>query len=204
MPWLSILVTSLEGMKPPLYRQRGSLIRWVGAFCIREVDYIVVLSDTEVTYPFHSPHFYLALPTVTQFHDWLLSSWGSLSTSINGYRHHSLCLTYVFLLRSAARSHYLWSSIVLSGCSSRCPWQKLQLPIFPPQESFTGRSLGDCLTTFLLFPPLTEVVLHGVGLVHLSCVWWLSIHKGTPISDAMRRSQFRWRTHDLLHWFVIS
>ena len=174
MPWLSILVSSLEGMKPPLYRWRGSLFRWVGAFHIREVDYVVVLPDTWVTYPFHSPHFCLALPTMTQFHDWSHSSWVSISASINGHGHHSLCLTYVFLLRSAATSHYLWSSPVLSGCSSRCPWQQLQLPIFPPQGSFTGRSLDDCLTTFLLwhplFSPLTEVVLHGVGLVHLSHV----------------------------------
>ena len=63
MHWLSILVTSLEGMMPPLYRQQGSLFRWVGAFHIREVDYIVLLSDTGATYLFHSPHFvWLCLP----------------------------------------------------------------------------------------------------------------------------------------------
>ena len=141
-------------MEPPLYRQQGSLFWWVGAFCIREVDYIVILPDMGVTYPFHSPHFCVALPTMTQFCDWSHSSWGSLSASVNGYRCHSLCLTYVFLLRSAATSHYLWSSPILSGCSSRCPWQKPQLPVFPPQGSFTGRSSGDCLTTFLSWHPL--------------------------------------------------
>ena len=57
MCWLSILVTSLEGIMPPLYRQQGSLLRWVGAFCIREVDYVVLLSEIGVTYPFHSSHF---------------------------------------------------------------------------------------------------------------------------------------------------
>ena len=31
--------------------------RWVGAFCIREADYCVLLSNTGVTYPFHSPLF---------------------------------------------------------------------------------------------------------------------------------------------------
>ena len=127
-----------------------------------------------VTYPFHSPHFCLVLPTMTQFCDWLHSTWGSLSASINGHGHHSLCLMYMFLPRSAATSYYLWSLPILSGCSGRHPWQKLQLAIFPPQGSFTGRSLGDHLTTFLLwhplFSPLTEVVLHGVELVHLSCV----------------------------------
>ena len=154
MPWLLILVTSLEGMMLPLYRQQRSLFRWVGAFHIREVDYTVVLSDMGVTYPFHFPPFCLALPTMTQFCDWLHSSWGSLSTSINEYRHLSLCLMYMFLQRSAATSHYLWSSPILSGCSSRYPWQELQLPVFPPQGSFTGRSSGDCLTTFLLWHPL--------------------------------------------------
>ena len=54
----------------------------------------------------------------------------------------------------------------------------------------------------LFCSPLTEVVLHGVGLVHLSCVWWLLRHKGTPTSDVMRRSWFQWRTHDFLCWFI--
>ena len=66
----------------------------------------------------------------------------------------SLCFIYVSLQRSAAKSLYLWSSPVFSGCSSRCPWFKLQLPIFPPQGSFTGRSLGDCLAIILLWHPL--------------------------------------------------
>ena len=61
---------------------------------------------------------------------------------------------YVFLPRFAAKSLYLWSSPILSGCSGRHPWYKLQLPIFPPQGSFTGRSLGDCLAIFLLWHPL--------------------------------------------------
>ena len=119
--------------------------------------------------PVSLPPFYLALPTMTQFHDWLHPSWGSLSTSINGYRHCSLCLTYMFLLKSAAKSHYLWPSLILSGCSSRYPWEKPQLPIFPHQGNFTGRSLGDCLTTFLLwYPPFLtsyrgSLALGGAG-----------------------------------------
>ena len=58
---------------------------------------------------------------------------------------------YVFLWRSAAKSLYLWSLPILNGCSDRCPWFKPQLPIFPPQGSFTGRSLGDCLAILLLW-----------------------------------------------------
>ena len=155
---------------------------------------------------FTPPCFCLALPTMTQFHDWLHSSWGSLSASINRHWCHSLCLTYVFLPRFAATSHYLWSSPILCGCSVRCPWQKLQLPIFPPREALlvghqvTDLPLSSCGILFL--SPLTEVVLCGVGLVHLSHVWQLPIHKGMPISNAMRRSQFWWRTHDLPCWFV--
>ena len=106
-----------------------------------------------VTYPFHSPHFCLALPTMIQFHDWLHSSWGSLSASINRHGCCSLCLTYMFLLRSAATSHYLWSSPILRGHSGRCPQQKLQPTIFQPQGCFTGRLLGDHITTFLLWCP---------------------------------------------------
>ena len=157
--------------------------------------------------PISLPPFCLALPTMTQFSDWLHSSLGSLSTSVNGYRHCSLCLMYVFLPKFAAKSLYLWSSPILSGCSSRCPWYKPQLPIFPPQEallvgywvtsspilsghsskcpwykpqlpifppqgSFTGRSLGDCLTTFLLWHPLFSTSYRG------SLVWGGA---GTPV-----------------------
>ena len=61
MLWLSILVSSLEGTKPPLYRQCGSLFWCIGAFHIRDIDYIVVLPDMGVTYPFHSPLFLFGL-----------------------------------------------------------------------------------------------------------------------------------------------
>ena len=114
----------------------------------------------------------LALPTMIQFCDWSHSSWSSLSASISGHQCYSLCLTYMFLLRSAATSHYLRSSPVLSEHSSRCPWWKPQLPIFPPQGSFTGRSLGDCLTTFLLWHPLSFTSYRG------SLVWGGA---GTPV-----------------------
>ena len=60
-------------------------------------------------------------------------------------------------------------------------------PFFHPRETLL---VGCWVTTLpffscgiLSFPPPVEVVLHGVGLVHLSHVWWLPMHKGTPISD---------------------
>ena len=129
--------------------------------------------------PISLPPFYLALPTVTQFHDWSHPFWGSPSASVNRYRRHSLCLTYVFLLKSAAKSLYLWSSPILGGCSSTCPWEKLQLPIFPPQGSFTGRSLGDHLTTFFLWHSLFITSDRG----SLVCVWgWYTcpMYDGCP------------------------
>ena len=52
---------------PLLYNHGVGTSRWVGAFCIREADYFIFHSDTGVTYPFHSPHFCLALPAMTQF-----------------------------------------------------------------------------------------------------------------------------------------
>ena len=151
----------MGGHGATLHRWQGSLLRWAGAFHISEVDYFVVPPDTGFAYPFHSPHFCLALPTMTQFCHWSHSSWGSLSASVNGHRCHSLCLMYVFLRRSAATSCYLWSSPILSRCSSRHPQQKLQLPTFPPQGSFTGRSSGDHLTTFLLWHPLFSTSYRG-------------------------------------------
>ena len=133
--WLLILVASLKGMMPPLYRQWGSLFRWIGAFCIREIDYLVLLSDMGVTYSFHSPPFCLALPTMTQFHDWLHSSWGSLSASINGYRCCFLCLMYMFLPRSAAKSHYLWSSLSFVDAPVDVHGRSHNFPFFHPREA---------------------------------------------------------------------
>ena len=157
---------------------------------------------------FTPPVLCLAFPTMTQFCDWLHSSWGSLSTSINGHQHNSLCLTFMLLPRSAATSHYLRSSPVLSVCSSRCPQQKLQFPFFHTRKAL----LVGCWVTalphssydILFLSPLTEVVLCGVGLVQLFCVWQLPIHKGMSISDATRRSRFQWRTSDFPCWFITS
>ena len=81
-------------------------------------------------------------------------------------------LPYMFLWRFTAKSLYLWSSPILSGCSDRHPQSKLQLPIFPPQGSFTGRLLGDCLAKFLLWHPLFITSQRG------SLVWGGT---GTPV-----------------------
>ena len=111
------LSSSEEGIKPSLYRWQGSLFWWVGVFHVREVDrcslwFLLTCGVLPIS----------LLPTVTQFHEWSHSLLGSLSASINGHQCCSLHHTHVFLPRSPATSHYLWSSPIFSGCSSRCPW----------------------------------------------------------------------------------
>ena len=150
MPWLSILVSSLEGMEPPLYRWWGSLFCWVGAFCIREVDKCSHSSWHGGNLPVSLPLFFcLALPTMTQFHDWFaFLLWFTICQHQGAWM--SFPLPYV-CVPSKVCSHITSPVVfpILSGCSSRCPQQKPQLPVFPSQGSFTGRLLGDCLTTFL-------------------------------------------------------
>ena len=71
-------VTPLQAVRVPLLlggsipHQRG---RWALSF---------LLTQGLLTH-FTPPCFYLALPTMTQFHKWLHLLWGSLSASINGH-----------------------------------------------------------------------------------------------------------------------
>ena len=83
------------------------------------------------------------------------------------------------------------------------------LPLIHPREVLL---VGHWVATLPMFScgiisvsPPVEVGLHGVGLVHLFHAWWMPIHKGTPTSDAMRRSWFWWRmcgSSALVHHFV--
>ena len=60
----------MGGYGATLYRQcKGPSLGGQEHSHIREVDYFVIPPDTGVAYPFHSPHFCLALPTMTQFCD---------------------------------------------------------------------------------------------------------------------------------------
>ena len=89
-----------------------------------------------------------------------------------GYRCHPSALYTCSFQGSAAKSLYLWSSPVLSGCSGRHPQSKLQLPIFPPLGSFTGRLSGDHLAILLLWHPL--IITSNEG----SLAWGRA---GTPV-----------------------
>ena len=198
MHWLLILVTSLEVMMPPLYRWHGSLLRWVGAFCIIWADYVVLLSDMGVTYPFHSPHLVwscLPLPSAVI---------GPIPFGV----HYLPASTGIYVIPSAlcvCSFQGLQPNHVTCGfhpSSVDAPVEvhgrSCNFPFFHPREALL---VGHWVTALPLssfgilpFSPLTEVVLHGVGLVHLSNVWQLPIHKGMPISDMMGRSWFWCRT----------
>ena len=196
-------------MKPPLYRWQGSLFWWVEVFCMRAVrQALSFLLTLGVLTHFTSPSFCLALPTMTQFHEWSHSLWGSLSASINRHWCCSLCLLHMFFLRSAAASHFLRSSPVFCDAPVDIHGWSHNFPFIHPREALL---VGHWVTTLPLFScgihfisPPTEVFLHGVGLVHLSHAWWLPLHKGMPTCDVMRRSQFQWRTwlSVLVHHFI--
>ena len=195
-------------MKPPLYRWWGSLHWWVGVFCVREVDRCCLL-------------FLLTWGLLTHFTPlcfvWPCLLWPS---SVSGHICH-----WVHYLPASVGSHItpstlhmcffwgLWPHHITCGlhltsvdapidihgrsCNFLCIHPREALLI---GHRVTALPLLSCGIHFV--PPLTEVVLHGVGLVHLSHVWWLPIHKGTPTIDLMRRSQFLWRTHDFPCWFA--
>ena len=75
-----------------------------------------------------------------------------------------------------------------------------------PREVFLAwcwviaRPLSSFGIALLSFPP--GVGLTGVGLVHLSHTWQTPMCKGTPASDAMRRSQLQCRMCEFL--FICS
>ena len=138
VPWsISIFVIFGGGYKAtPLQVARVPLLVGRSIPCQRGGQVLsLVPFDMGGAYPFHSFLYCLALSTMTQFPEWSHSSLGPPSTSVNGHRCCSLCLTYVFLLRSAATSCYLWSSPILCGCSSRHPSRSCNFPFIHPRKA---------------------------------------------------------------------
>ena len=197
----------MEGMKPPLYRQWGSFFWWVGVFHIREVDRHCHSS-------WHGGYLTISPPP---YFVWPCLPWPS---SVSGHICHGVhylpASTGIDIIPSALCTcsfwglqphHITWghhpssvdASVDVNGWSHN-------FPFIHPREGLlvdhwvTALPLFSCGIHFV--SPPTEVALCGVGLVHLSCVWWLPIHKGMPTSDATRRSQFWWRMHDLPCWFI--
>ena len=179
------LIWCNKGIKLPFYWQKGSLFIWVGVLCMRMGDTISsFLLTWRGTYPLHPPC--LVLLTMTQFHEWLHWSWGSLSAGIYGQQCHSLCQIHVFLPMSTATSHYLRSSLDVYGRSHNFPLIHHR-EVLLAGHWVTTLPLLSCGIIVCSLP--SEACLHGVGLVQPVLCWWIPIHKGTPTSD-VTRSQF--------------
>ena len=121
-----------------------------------------------------TPPSLLALPAMTQFSEWQLPSFSSLSAGVNGYR---LCPSALHMCssRGALPKHLtqgLHPSSVDALVDIHDPsWNPLY---FHPWEAFlVGHwvtALPFCSRGVISASPPEEVVLHGVGLVHLSPV----------------------------------
>ena len=81
-------------------------------------------------------------------------------------------------------------------------------PLIHPREVLltwcwvVTRPLSVCGIISLSLP--LGVGLTWVGLVHQSHAWQTPTHKGTPVSDTIRRSQLWCRMHDCPCWFITS
>ena len=125
--------------------------------------------------PFHSSHFILlALPAMTQFSEWQHSSFGSLSASINRYRRHpsALCMCSSRGLQPNQFTCGLHPSSVDTPVDIHD--SSHNFPFFHPREALL---VGHWVTALPIFScgvlsssAPEEVVLDGVGLVHLSHV----------------------------------
>ena len=131
---------------------------------------------------------------MTQFSEWQHSSFGSLSTSINWYRHHpsALCMCSS---RGLQPNHFTCGhhpSSVDALVDIHDPSHNFPF-LHPREASLVGHqvtALPSLSCGVLFLSPPEEVVLHGVGLVHLSCVLWLPIHKGMPTLMQQKEAGF--------------
>ena len=195
-------------MKPPLYGWQGSLFWWVGVYCIREVDRHCHSSWHGGTYPFHSPLFV-----------WPCHPWPSLGSG--HIQHGVLYLPASMGIDIIPSVLCTYSFQCLQLCHFTCGLhpssvdapvdvhgRSCNFPLIHPREPLlvgpqvTTLPLFSCGIHFVSSP--TEVVLCRVGLIHLSCVWQVPVHKGTPTSDVTRRGWFWCRMCDLLCWFITS
>ena len=168
-------LTTLKGIVPTLnnwcrYLSMGRSILHRGS------RPMALYSHMQVTCPFHSlPHLiYLALPAMTQFSEWQHSSFGSLSTSINGYRHRPSAL-HMCSFGGLQPNHFTCGHHLSSvDASVDIHNPSHNFPFFHPREALLVDRQVTALPSLscgILFPsPPEEVVLHGMGLVHLSCV----------------------------------
>ena len=131
----------------------------------------ILHSDMGLLTHFTPPILILALPAMTQFSEWQPSSIGSLSASINGYR----CRPSALRTCSSGvqqPNHLtcgLHPSLVDAPVDVHNPSHNF--PFFHPWEaSLVGHwvsALPFCSCGIITSSPPKEVVLRGVGLVHL-------------------------------------
>ena len=131
---------------------------------------------------------------MTQFSEWQHSSIGSLSASINRYRH---CPSALRTCSSGVQQpNHLTCGLHLSSVDAPVDVHNpsCNFPFFHPWEvllvGHQVSALPFCSCGIITSSPPKGVVLQGVGLLHLYHVCWSPIHKGMPTSDATRRSQF--------------
>ena len=197
-------LVALKGIKPSLHSQcrylsvGRSISHWRGRPCTLHPN----MGCFPVSLPLHLVGLACHDPVQWVVH----SSFGSLSASINGYRRlpSALCMCSSRGLQPNHLTCGLHPSSVDAPVDVHDP--SCNFPFFHPWEAFViGHwviTMPSCSCGIIFSSPHREIVLQGVGLVHLSHVWWLPIHRGTPTSDTTRRSQFWWRTHDHPCWFV--
>ena len=165
-------LAALKGIMPPLYNWCKFLL--VGRSIPHKGGRPMALhSDMWVTCPFYYPPHFICL-AMTQFSDWQHSSFGSLSTSINRYRHHPSA-SHTCSFGGLQPNHFACG---LHPSSLDAPGDvhdpSHNFPFFNPREALLVVHQVTALPSFscgiLSSSPPEEVVLHGVGLVHLSYV----------------------------------
>ena len=160
------------GFSPSLYSRCRFLS--VGRSILCQSDRPPVLHLNMGLLAHFTPPTLLALPAVTQSSEWQLSSFGSLSASINRYRRHPSALR-TCPSRGLQPKHFTWS-LHLSSVDAPVDVHNPSgnFPYFHPWEAFL---VGRRVTTLPFYScgiipasPPKEVVLQGVELVHLSRV----------------------------------
>ena len=131
----------------------------------------ILHSDMGLLTHFTPPILILALPAVTQFSEWQPSSIGSLSASINGYRHHPSALHTCS--SGVQQPNHLTCGLHPSSVDAPVDIHNpsCNFPFFHPWEALlVGHrvsTLPFCSCGIITSSPPKEVVLQGVGLVHL-------------------------------------
>ena len=192
-------------MRLPFFWQQGSLFNWVGVFSIKVDDDESSKSLTQRgTYLFHTPLWscnHDSVPwvvvAVVQSAVW----WHLWAEDIYPSAKHTWSCRHPLPLHITGNLHPSSADAPADIHGRSC-----NFPLIHPREVslawcwVVARPLSSHGVILLSLPFVGG--LTGVELVHLSHAWQTPTHRGTPVSDAMRRSQLWCRMHDCLHWFA--